>query len=145
MPTLKEKLEKLEMFPIPQEIISYIEKQSPNGKFGEYVEFPYLKWDVICNILDTLIGMDSWEWQIVSQGSIQSRHILVGRLTIHGDDRSISRDATGTSEAHTKVGDPISNSEAMAFRRAAAKFGLGRSFWSNSGVSPNAEENALEF
>ncbi|MGC9506191.1 hypothetical protein [Baaleninema sp.] len=41
-------------------------------------------------------------------------------------DGMVVRHATGTEELNcNSYGDPSSNAESMAFRRAAAKFGLG--------------------
>lgn len=56
-------------------------------------------------------------------------------------DGSISREATGCELLDCdNYGDPVSNAEAMVFRRAAAKFGLGRSLYDKanrlSSVSP---------
>jgi hypothetical protein len=61
---------------------------------------------------------------------------LTGRLTIPTAEGTLYREATGTEELkeinpktgeirELVYGDPSSNSESMAFRRAAAKFGLG--------------------
>ena len=55
-----------------------------------------------------------------------NRLFLVGRLTIPTCKGNIYREATGTEElACSSYGDPSSNAESMAFRRAAARFGLG--------------------
>ena len=67
--------------------------------------------------------------------------MLTGRLTLHTADGSISREATGCELLDCdSYGDPVSNAEAMVFRRAAAKFGLGRSLYDKanrlSSVSP---------
>lgn len=65
-------------------------------------------------------------------GMTSDRLFLVGRLTIITTEGHISREATGTEllkqtdgESELAYGDPSSNAESMAFRRAAAKFGLG--------------------
>jgi hypothetical protein len=63
------------------------------------------------------------------------RIFITYRLTIHAQEGNFSREATGTEvlkEVNARTGeirelaygDPSSNSESMAFRRAAAKFGL---------------------
>lgn len=50
----------------------------------------------------------------------------VARLTIHAEDRSVTRTATGCEEADvSSYGDTTSNAEAQAFKRACARFGLG--------------------
>jgi hypothetical protein len=48
------------------------------------------------------------------------------RISIPCLEGIISREATGTEDEELKgYGDPSSNAEAMALKRAAAKFGLG--------------------
>ena len=69
-------------------------------------------------------------------GQSSDRIFLTGRLTIPTAEGNIYREATGTEELkrtdketgdilELAYGDPSSNAESMAFRRAAAKFGLG--------------------
>lgn len=54
-------------------------------------------------------------------------------------DGSFSREATGCELLDCgSYGDPVSNAEAMAFRRAAAKFGLGRSLYDKTTRSASA-------
>ena len=59
----------------------------------------------------------------------QGRLVLSVTLSIPALEGVISRDATGTEEepeeGERMYGDPSSNAESMALRRAAAKFGLG--------------------
>ncbi|KAL9251489.1 DNA repair RAD52-like protein [Drosera capensis] len=51
---------------------------------------------------------------------------VVYRVTLHGIDAEISRESTGTASVDDKgIGDPVQIAEAMAFRRACARFGLG--------------------
>jgi len=50
---------------------------------------------------------------------------LTVRVTITCDDGTVYREATGNeSEDLDSYGDPFSNAESMALRRALAKFGL---------------------
>ncbi|CAD6235672.1 unnamed protein product [Miscanthus lutarioriparius] len=51
---------------------------------------------------------------------------VVYRVTLHGIDAEIYREATGTASVDdTSYGDPVQKAEAMAFRRACARLGLG--------------------
>ncbi len=65
---------------------------------------------------------------------------MVGRLTIPTSEGNVYREASGTEELKREkynkdtnsyemkeiaYGDPSSNAESMAFRRCAARFGLG--------------------
>ncbi|KAM7508147.1 hypothetical protein LguiA_018600 [Lonicera macranthoides] len=51
---------------------------------------------------------------------------VVYRVTLYGTDAEIFRESTGTaSTSEAGFGDPVQKAEAMAFRRACARFGLG--------------------
>lgn len=95
---------------------------------------PYIPWHMACKILDKYAP--GWIWEIKQMHTSDDRLFLIGRLTLHTAEGSIYREATGTealkewSEKNQRMqelayGDPSSNAESMAFRRAAAKFGLG--------------------
>ena len=82
-----------------------------------------------------------WEWECAMQLG-PDRLYAVGTLTVHGSDGSVSRAATGTEtlvvhggkrdgEQHA-YGDPSSNAESMALRRAAMAHGFCRSLWSKA-------------
>ena len=52
------------------------------------------------------------------------------RITIHAREGAFYRDETGLERLDvSSYGDPQSNAESMAFRRAAARFGLGLHFY----------------
>ena len=85
---------------------------------------PYLPWHTASQILDKYAP--GWTWEITRIGQSDSRIFLVGRLTLCTSEGNVYREATGTEElACSSYGDPSSNAESMAFRRAAARFGLG--------------------
>jgi hypothetical protein len=66
-----------------------------------------------------------WQWEIRNIYTTNGDLFLIGRLTIPASDGVFHREATGTNSlADTAYGDASSNAESMAFRRAAAKFGL---------------------
>lgn len=51
---------------------------------------------------------------------------VVYRVTIYGTDAEIFRESTGTALVDEQgYGDAVQKAEAMAFRRACARFGLG--------------------
>ena len=95
----------------------------------------YLAWPTIADVLDKYaIG---WAWTIETSFS-RDRIFVIGKLSIPCAEGEISRSATGTEtlkrekngeECEHAFGDPSSNAEAMALRRCAAKFGLGRYLW----------------
>jgi Rad52/22 family double-strand break repair protein len=92
----------------------------------------YIPWHTVSRILDKYAP--GWTWQITgihtTSGSeafaAENRLFLTGRLTIPTSEGNLYREATGTELlACNGYGDPSSNAESMAFRRCAAKFGLG--------------------
>ena len=122
--------------PINSNLISY--KKIENKKTGEISYIEYISWFDYCHLLDERIGLGQWEWSIISITTTHNRLFITGKLTIHCDDHSISQMATGTEILNcSSYGDPSSNAEAMALRRACAKFGLARYLWK--------KENKLSF
>jgi hypothetical protein len=93
----------------------------------------YIPWINVVRLLDYYAP--GWEGSITHLHTTSDRIILTYRITIYAQEGAFSREATGTEvlkEVNPKTGeirelaygDPSSNSEGMAFRRAAAKFGL---------------------
>ena len=92
----------------------------------------YLEWHVVCSYLD--LYAPGWSWEIISVTEQPSGlSVIHGALSIPAADGVVIRHATGIEESDSKgYGDPISNASAMAFKRAAAMFGLGRHLYSKS-------------
>lgn len=153
---LSEILERLAQ-PVPRELIKQ-KKTFEKGKSSGLVDF--IPWVNLCDLLDQRCGIGAWSWEIKTFSQVQGAPpipedpeevtertewgekkpkkkpkqrdylVLVGSLTIYGDDRQLTREATGTEEIEcSSYGDPSSNAEAMALRRACSKFGLGRDLW----------------
>lgn len=74
-----------------------------------------------------------WKSEVRSVVWFEGRIVLTVRLTIVAAEGETWREATGTEEEPDEgehmYGDPSSNAESMALRRAAAKFGLGLSLY----------------
>jgi hypothetical protein len=119
-----------------QEIQSELKQRFPtlekSRKQGGSV-ITYLPWVNIQRVLDRYaIG---WNWEITKLHTTDDRVFVVGRLTIPTKDGMVWRESSGTEllkevnrqgeVQEISFGDPTSNAEAQAFRRAAAKFGLG--------------------
>lgn len=98
----------------------------------------YIPWYKVNEILDKYCP--GWTWEIKETLLSSDRIFIVGRLTIPTIEGNIYREATGTEELkriqenretgefkakELAYGDPSSNAESMAFRRCAARFGLG--------------------
>ena len=110
-----------------QPFTEYIEQKPVYSKGSKSGTVDYIPWFSLCDILDNLAP--GWEWELTCDYH-GDRTVIVGKLTIHGSDRSISRSATGNEDSNCgSFGDPCSNAEAMAFRRACAKFGIARYLW----------------
>ena len=119
----------------------YIEQKPVYSKGKKSGDVSYIPWHYLCDILDTYAP--GWEWDI-SCDYHGDRTVVIGKLTIHGSDRSISRSATGNEDSNCgSFGDPCSNAEAMAMRRCCAKFGIARYLWAAKGESqqPKAAKN----
>jgi hypothetical protein len=89
----------------------------------------YVAWYDLVDLLDERAGLDGWAWEIeISQ--IGNQAIVVGKLTIIGEDKTLVRQSSGIEDIDcSSFGDPSSNAEAMALRRCCAKFGLGLDLW----------------
>lgn len=98
----------------------------------------YLPWVNCCKLLDRCAP--GWQGEVTHMHTTSDRLFLTYRLSLHAEEGIFTREATGTEllkeeylDKKTQTvkirelayGDPSSNSESMALRRAAAKFGLG--------------------
>ncbi|MBW4552147.1 MAG: RAD52 family DNA repair protein [Aphanocapsa sp. GSE-SYN-MK-11-07L] len=110
--------------PLPQTMLA-------TRKQGDTI-LEYIPWHTVSRILDKYAP--GWTWQITGihttssseASAAENRLFLTGRLTIPTSEGNLYREATGTELLTCSgYGDPSSNAESMAFRRCAAKFGLG--------------------
>lgn len=112
--------------PIPPRFIS----QKSTGKY----KADYVHHAIIRDLLDFMAP--GWEWS-TKLFSVDGKVYVTGTLTIHGSDGSQTRDGIGNEDSGLDgYGDPSSNSEAQALRRAAMAHGLGRHLW-----KPNQSSN----
>ncbi|CAL4953435.1 unnamed protein product [Urochloa decumbens] len=84
----------------------------------------------IKHIVNKILNIHAPEWSGEVRNIVYSSDgksvSVVYRVTLHGIDAEIYREATGTaSVGDTSYGDPVQKAEAMAFRRACARLGLG--------------------
>ncbi len=91
------------------------------------VTLKFIPWYTAVKYLDYFAP--GWKSEIRSIVWGDGRIVLTVRLTIVAAEGECWREATGTEEepdnGSQMYGDPSSNAESMALRRAAAKFGLG--------------------
>jgi hypothetical protein len=110
------------------EIQSAISRELPKSmlstkKLGGQA-IPYIPWHRVNKILDKYCP--GWCWEVKEIKTTNEYLFLIGRLTIPTANGLIYREATGNEKLNcSSYGDPSSNAESQAFRRAAAKFGLG--------------------
>ncbi|HZH34595.1 MAG TPA: Rad52/Rad22 family DNA repair protein [Pyrinomonadaceae bacterium] len=91
-------------------------------------ELIYISWHDAIKYLDHFAP--GWCYEVRSVTAIGGRLILTVRITIQCAEGLVWREATGQEEEETNsYGDPSSNAESMALRRAASKFGLGLSLY----------------
>ena len=85
----------------------------------------FIPWHRACRILDFYTA-GFWNYEIREKAVTGSHFLITIRVIIHGCDGTLYREGTGLESLSVdSYGDPSSNAEAMAFRRACAKFGLG--------------------
>lgn len=88
-------------------------------------ELVYIAWYDAAKYLD--LYAPGWTYEIRNIQQVAAKVVLTVRLSIPTAEGIVFREATGhEDEAHESYGDPFSNSESQALRRAAAKFGLGQ-------------------
>jgi len=84
----------------------------------------YISWHRALKYLDRYAP--GWSYEVRNIYHLAGRVALVVRISIPCAEGVVYREATGQEEEEKSgYGDPTSNAESMALRRAAAKFGLG--------------------
>ncbi|MDQ3131977.1 MAG: DUF1071 domain-containing protein [Acidobacteriota bacterium] len=87
-------------------------------------EITYIAWHDAIKYLDHYAP--GWCYEVRSMESIGGKLILTVRLSVQCAEGVVYREATGQEDEDLdSYGNSSSNSESMALRRAAAKFGLG--------------------
>jgi hypothetical protein len=87
-------------------------------------ELTYIEWHTAVKYLDLFAA--GWSYHVRSVAQVGNLVTVIAAISIPCLEGVITREATGCEEADAKgYGDAVSNSEAMALKRAASKFGLG--------------------
>lgn len=97
------------------------------------VRVTYVPWPILNKLVDHYTR-GYWNYAVTSIEFDAHRIYVTVRVTIHGIDGTLHRDAVGTEFQDSGrdpivYGDPSSNAVAMAFRRALARWMLGLDFW----------------
>ncbi|ESW03311.1 hypothetical protein PHAVU_011G003500 [Phaseolus vulgaris] len=113
------------------EILKELNKKVPDSLVRTRLEkdgFPirYIPWHLVNRILNLHAPEWSGEVRNITYSADAKSVSVVYRVTLYGTDAEIFRESTGTASVDdTSYGDPVQKAEAMAFRRACARFGLG--------------------
>ncbi|KAE9620156.1 hypothetical protein Lalb_Chr01g0000171 [Lupinus albus] len=112
------------------EILKELNKKVPDHLLKTRLQndgFPlrYVPWHTVNRILNLHAPEWSGEVRNITYSPDSKSVSVVYRVTLYGTDAEIFRESTGTASIHdTTYGDPVQKAEAMAFRRACARFGL---------------------
>lgn len=86
----------------------------------------YVPWHILNRILNLHAPEWSGEVRSITYSGDGNSVSVVYRVTLYGTDAEIFRESTGTASlSDTTYGAPVQKAEAMAFRRACARLGLG--------------------
>ncbi|CAL9132530.1 unnamed protein product [Musa acuminata var. zebrina] len=112
------------------EILRELNKKVPDSLIRTRVEngvaTRHIPWHFINRILNVHAPEWSGEIRSIVYSTDGSSVSVVYRVTLYGTDAEIYREASGTASVmDTGHGDPVQKAEAMAFRRACARLGLG--------------------
>ena len=110
---------------ISEDLHSPISPKKIQTKRKGGTEIEFVPWHMVNRILHYYTN-GYWDYEVVSREVIKDRLCLTVRITIQSAEGTHTREATGSETLDTdSYGDFQSNAESMAFRRAAARFGLG--------------------
>lgn len=104
------------------------------------IELTYIEWHTAVKYLD--LFAPGWNYHVPSVQLVGNLVTVVASISIPCVEGSVTREATGCEETDAKgYGDALSNSEAMALKRAASKFGLGLYLYDKDGkAAPEARQ-----
>src|SRR5262245_41196090 len=98
-----------------------LKQRKASNKSNEMLS--YLPWYQAVRYLDHFAP--GWSYEVRSIVTVGNAVAVTVRITIPCTEGLVYREATGYEPLEVKgYGDPTSNAESMALRRAAAKFGL---------------------
>ncbi|XP_077249677.1 cobalt ion binding protein isoform X2 [Tasmannia lanceolata] len=112
------------------EILKELNRKVPDSFIRTRMEdgfsIKYVPWHIVNRIMNLHAPEWSGEVRSVTYSADGKSVSVVYRVTLYGTDAEIYRESTGTASVEdTNFGDPVQKAEAMAFRRACARLGLG--------------------
>ncbi|ERM99745.1 DNA repair RAD52-like protein 1, mitochondrial [Amborella trichopoda] len=112
------------------EILRELNRKIPDSFIKVRVEdgfsIKYVPWHIVNRIMNLHAPEWSGEVRGITYSADGKSVSVIYRVTLYGTDAEIYRESTGTAPLDdTGYGDPVQKAEAMAFRRACARLGLG--------------------
>ncbi|KAL6559831.1 hypothetical protein OROGR_004948 [Orobanche gracilis] len=112
------------------EVLKDLNKKVPDSLIKSRTEedfsIRYIPWHILIRILNLYAPEWSGEVRGITYSADGNSVSVVYRVTLYGTDAEIFREATGSAPiSDTSYGGPVQKAEAMAFRRACARLGLG--------------------
>ncbi|XP_002510777.3 DNA repair RAD52-like protein 1, mitochondrial isoform X1 [Ricinus communis] len=112
------------------EILKQLHKKVPDSLVRQRLEdgcsVKYIPWHIVNRIMNLHAPEWSGEVRNITYSPDGKSVSVVYRVTLYGTDAEIYRESSGTASVdHSGYGDAVQKAEAMAFRRACARFGLG--------------------
>ncbi|KAI3442587.1 uncharacterized protein J3R85_000799 [Psidium guajava] len=112
------------------EILKELNKRVPDSlvrvRLEDGISIKYIPWHIVNRIMNLHAPEWSGEVRSISYSADGKSVSVVYRVTLYGTDAEIYRESIGTASVDDAgYGDPVQKAEAMAFRRACARFGLG--------------------
>jgi hypothetical protein len=126
------------------DIIADLSKPLPDGAIASKTQggakIDYIHWHTAVRLLDAYAP--GWYGQVVRLEHLAGKVVIVYRISIPCAEGSVFREATGCEEENLKgYGDVFSNAEAMALKRAAAKFGVALDLYEKDGTAQGLDEH----
>ncbi|KAI4320126.1 hypothetical protein MLD38_033637 [Melastoma candidum] len=111
-------------------ILKELNKKVPDSlvrtRLDDGFSVKYIPWHIVNRIMNLHAPEWSGEVRSITYSADGKSVSVVYRVTLYGTDAEMYRESTGTASTdEAGYGDPVQKAEAMAFRRACARFGLG--------------------
>ncbi|GMI78586.1 hypothetical protein HRI_001527900 [Hibiscus trionum] len=112
------------------DILKELNKKVPDSlvklRIEDDFKMKYIPWHIVNRIMNLHAPEWSGEVRNITYSADGKSVSVVYRVTLYGTDVELYRESTGTASVDDPgYGDPVQKAEAMAFRRACARFGLG--------------------
>ncbi|KAF6141474.1 hypothetical protein GIB67_000855 [Kingdonia uniflora] len=112
------------------EVLKELSKRVPDSLIKVRMEdgfaVRYVPWHIVNRIMNLHAPEWSGEVRSVTYSADGKSVSVIYRVTLYGTDAEIHRESSGSCNLNdTGFGDPVQKAEAMAFRRACARLGLG--------------------